>query len=204
MSDLKEVFSKIFESNDWGSGESVSGLGSELKSTEKIREEIPELIKKFKIKSFLDIPCGDFNWMSKVDLDGVDYIGADIVDSLIQKNKEKFPEINFKVLDITKDELPKVDLIFVRDLFGHFSYESIENAMINILSSGTKYLLTTSFTKWDYNVNIENGGWRPINLLITPFRFKPIYLINENCTEGSNLEFSDKCLILFDLESLRN
>jgi hypothetical protein len=89
-------------------------------------------------------------------------------------------------------------------LFGHFSYENIEKSIINVISSGSKYLLTTSFTKWDYNVNIENGGWRPINLLIPPFKFKPIYLINENCTEGSDLEYNDKCLILFEIEYLKN
>jgi hypothetical protein len=204
MNDLKEVFSGIFNGNDWGSGESVSGLGSELKSTEKIREELPDFIKKFNIKSFLDIPCGDFNWMSNINFGDVKYIGADIVDDLIQKNCEKYPGVEFKVIDITKDELPQVDLIFVRDLFGHFSYENIEKSIINVISSGSKYLLTTSFTKWDYNVNIENGGWRPINLLIPPFKFKPIYLINENCTEGSDLEYNDKCLILFEIEYLKN
>lgn len=201
MDELKEVFTRIYEQNLWTSEESKSGLGSELKSTEVIREELPEVFKKFKIKTFLDIPCGDFNWMSKVEFDGVEYIGADIVESLIENNKDKYKDTTFKVLDITKDELPKVDLVFVRDVLGHFNYESIEKAINNIIKSGSKYLLTTSFTKWTYNSNIENGGWRPINLLIPPFNFKPIYLINENCFEGSN-QYNDKCLILFDLSKL--
>lgn len=203
MNELKKVFTKIYESNDWGSKESISGLGSELSSTKTIREEIPQLIHKFKIKSFLDIPCGDFNWISQIDFKNTKYIGADIVEELINKNNKKFPDKDFMVLDITQDQLPEVDLIFVRDLLGHFSYDNIQKAIDNILFSNSKYLLTTSFTKWDYNVNIKDGDWRPINLLIKPFKFKPIYLINENCTEGSNLEFNDKCLILFDLKSLQ-
>lgn len=201
MNELKEVFTRIYEQNLWTSEESKSGLGSELKSTEVIREEIPEVLKKFKIKSFLDIPCGDFNWMNKVDFGDVEYIGADIVESMIESNIKKYEGKNFKVLDITKDELPKVDLIFVRDILGHFNYENIEKAINNMIKSGSKYLLTTSFTKWTYNTNIENGGWRPINLMIPPFNFKPIYLINENCFEGDN-QYNDKCLILFDLSRL--
>jgi len=201
MEELKEVFTKIYEENLWTSEESKSGLGSELKSTEVIRKELPEVFKKFSIKTFLDIPCGDFNWMSKVDLKDVEYIGGDIVESLIENNKNKYDDVTFKVLDITKDELPKVDLIFVRDVLGHFNYDSIEKAINNMIKSGSRYLLTTSFTKWTYNSNIENGGWRPINLMIPPFNFKPIYLINEDCFEGDN-QYNDKCLILFDLKRL--
>lgn len=202
LTELKKVFNRIYENNEWGSEESKSGGGSELRTTEKIREEIPNVISKFNIKSFLDIPCGDFNWMSKVDLNDVEYIGADIVDDLIKNNIEKYPNIDFRVIDITEDELPKVDLVFVRDLFGHFDYRNIAFAINNLVDSGSKYLLTTSFTKWDYNTDIENGDWRPINLLIKPFNFKPIYLINEECIEGNNFEYNDKCLILFDLQNL--
>lgn len=37
------------------------------------------MLKKYSIKSILDIPCGDFSWMKKIELDGIEYIGADIV-----------------------------------------------------------------------------------------------------------------------------
>ena len=201
MRDLKKIFTEIYESNSWTSSESRSGLGSELLSTETIRKELPEVFKKFNIKSVLDIPCGDFNWMSNVDLKEVHYIGADIVENMIEDNKNNFKDYEFKVLDITEDDLPEVDLIFARDILGHFDYENIEKTIKNIIRSGSKYLLTTSFTKWEYNVEIKNGDWRPINLMLKPFLFKPIYLINENCFEG-DFQYNDKCLILFDLNKL--
>jgi 2-polyprenyl-3-methyl-5-hydroxy-6-metoxy-1,4-benzoquinol methylase len=201
MTNLKKVFTEIYESNSWTSSESRSGLGSELISTETIRKELPEVFKKFNIKSVLDIPCGDFNWMNNVDLKEVHYIGADIVENMIEDNKNNFKDYEFKVLDITEDDLPEVDLIFARDILGHFDYENIEKTIKNIIRSGSKYLLTTSFTKWEYNVDIKNGDWRPINLMLKPFLFKPIYLINENCFEG-DFQYNDKCLILFDLNKL--
>ena len=55
MVELKEVFTNIYESNLWTSEESRSGLGSELKSTEVIRKELPELFKKQ--SSDLKFPC---------------------------------------------------------------------------------------------------------------------------------------------------
>ena len=201
MVELKEVFTNIYESNLWTSEESRSGLGSELKSTEVIRRELPELFKKFKRESVLDIPCGDFNWMQHVDMNNVNYIGADIVDKMIESNNITFPNMDFRVLDLTESELPKVDLIFVRDLLGHFNYQNVNKALQNIIRSGSKYLLTTSFTRWHYNVDIENGGWRPINLMLQPFSLKPIYLINEDCFEGDG-QYNDKCLLLFEIKRL--
>jgi hypothetical protein len=35
------------------------------------------------VKSLLDIPCGDFHWMRRVNLQGLSYVGADIVRELI-------------------------------------------------------------------------------------------------------------------------
>ena len=47
-----------------------------------------------KIRSILDLACGDFNWMSQVlkNVD-VDYIGSDIVEDLIISNRKKSKRI---------------------------------------------------------------------------------------------------------------
>ena len=205
MDELKKVFSSIYEQNLWRGPESRSGYGSGHASTVNIRNELPIIFKKFNITSMLDIPCGDFNWMREVNLNGVKYIGADIVTAMIQDNKEKIangtwlPE--FVELDLTTSDLPKVDLIFVRDCLGHLNNENTFKALNNIKRSGSKYLLTTSFTRQGPNVEVLNGHFRCINLLIEPFRFNPIYLVNENCIEGYP-HFNDKCMILFEIDKL--
>lgn len=195
---LVETFTDIYEKNLWGSKESISGSGSELKSTKLLIQELPLLFSKFDIKSILDIPCGDFNWMKSVDLCGASYIGADIVSPLIEQNRIKYPNTDFRVLDLTKDNLPKVDLVFVRDCLGHLSNENVLKAIENIKKSGSKYLLATSFTKWNFNPDIQDGGWKCINLMIEPFFLNPIYLINEDCQEGYP-HYNDKCMILFKI-----
>jgi SAM-dependent methyltransferase len=195
---VKEKFTEIYEKNLWCSPESVSGGGSEMQNTKVIRRELPVLLQKFGIKSILDIPCGDWNWMKDVDLCGASYIGADIVEPLIGLNKANYTNIDFRVLDLINDTLPKVDLIFVRDCLGHLSNDNVSLALRNCQESGSKYLLATSFTKWDMNPDVEDGGWKCINLMIPPFQLNPIYLINEDCQEGYP-HYNDKCMILFQL-----
>jgi SAM-dependent methyltransferase len=195
---VKEKFIEIYENNLWGSTESVSGSGSEIQNTKVIQNELPVLLQKFNIKSILDIPCGDWNWMKNVNLCGASYIGADIVEPLIKSNKINYPNIDFRVMDLINDPLPKVDLIFTRDCLGHLNNNNILKALKNCKESKSKYLLATSFTKWDINPDIEDGGWKCINLMIPPFQLNPIYLINEDCKEGYP-HYNDKCMILFQL-----
>jgi len=195
---LKNVFTEIYSNNLWTSQQSVSGIGSEHSNVLKLIEELPILLKKYNINSMLDIPCGDYNWMPHVDLKNVSYIGADIVDDLIKSNQTKCPNVDFRVLDITTDKLPTVDLVFVRDCLGHLNNENVLKAIQNLKNSGSKFLLATSYTKYNFNTDIKNGGWKCINLMIAPFFLTPIYLINEDCKEGYP-HYTDKCMILFKL-----
>ena len=62
------VFAEIYQTNRWNDSESRSGAGSSLRETETLRAELPALLARHRIESIADIPCGDFNWMSAVDL----------------------------------------------------------------------------------------------------------------------------------------
>ena len=203
---IEETFTEIYKNKFWDSKESVSGRGSEIEQTKRIIIELPKLYDKFEIKSVLDIPCGDYHWMKYVDDDSVDYIGADIVEDLILQNEKKFPDVYFKHLDLASSPLPKVDLVIARDIFVHMTYDMIEKCIANLIKSGSRYLLTTTFTSEPVNYDLEeNGKWRPLNLLLPPFSYIPQYLINEDCTECdiNQYVYTDKCLILFDLNKLR-
>ncbi len=199
------VFKKIYQNNFWNSSESISGTGSETIQTYKIVNELKNLFLNYDIKSILDLPCGDFGWMKNVDLTGISYLGGDIVDDLIKVNCEKFrigDNINFKTINMITDSLPYHDLILVRDCFVHLSYADIFKSVKNLKASGSKYLLTTSFTEYRRNFDIITGDWRRLNFEIHPFNFPtPIFVLNENCTEG-NGKFYDKSLVLWDLQSI--
>lgn len=182
----KEIFTKIRDKNEWGSSESVSGPGSEIEQTSTLRMELQKILKTKNIKSILDVPCGDFNWMKEVDLSGIDYTGGDIVDKIVAENQKKHGSggIKFMPVNIITDVLPQSDLIFVRDCFVHLSYKDIHGAIANIKRSGSKYLMTTTYKDHHKNYDILTGQWRHLNLRDEPFNFpEPEILIVENSTE---------------------
>ena len=179
--------------------------GSNLIQTEALRKEIPKIIEKYKIKSILDIPCGDFYWMKELDFKDINYIGADIVPNMIKKNTEEFTEnnINFKILNLTSDDLPYSDLIFCRDLFVHLSLKDIFNALENIKQTKFKYLMTTNYLSIGDNLDIPKGSWRAINLCKPPFNFNsPIEHILENTSEET--ELADKAMSIWEVKSIPN
>ena len=199
-----EVFSSIQSDNYWEDSESVSGPGSSLKQTKEIRRVLPKLFEDLHIKSILDIPCGDFNWMKHVVSKGIIYTGADIVSSIVDQNKQKYQteSIHFLRLDLLKDQLDRFDIVFCRDCLVHLSNDDILVALSNIKRSGSTYLVTTTFPEEAKNKDIPTGGWRPVDFEKQPFNFPiPEILINEKCTEGDGL-FKDKSLGVWKIDSL--
>jgi SAM-dependent methyltransferase len=197
------VFATIYKNNIWESNESYSGGGSHVNSTKVIRETLPILWEQYNIKTFLDVPCGDFNWMKDIKKDNIVYIGGDIVDELIEQNNQKYKmgNISFKVIDITQDILPTVDMIFCKDCLQHLSYENVFKALRNFKHSKSKYLLTTSYPLTLSNWDIFNGDYRPLNLRIKPFNLsKPIVKIHEK-SKGYQME-KDKYMYLYILQNI--
>lgn len=183
---LEEIFTEIYEKHGWGGyPETYSGTGSTLKQTIKVRELLSSLISNLDISTILDAPCGDFNWMKKLDLSDIQYTGVDIVKSLITQNNAQFstPNIAFNFADASADTLPQVDLILCRDLFLHLYFKDIKSVINNFKRSGSKYLLASTYAQAQENVDREtvNTSFRPINLELAPFNLpKPIVLIKED------------------------
>lgn len=173
---LENRFSEIYKKNLWSSQESLSGPGSELATTESLRGWLVENIPDLRVRKFVDAPCGDFNWMQHVvPLIKVDYLGLDIVPSLIEKNKQVHSNshISFEVANICEDTIPDCDMIMVRDCLFHLSYKDINNFLVNLSSVSYNYLLTTSHIMNEDFVNsdIISGDFRQIDLFSSPFNF---------------------------------
>ena len=201
---MTNVFEEIYQKNVWGNSESHSGHGSSASATRLVRTALSQLLSDLGVKSMLDVPCGDFNWMRLLDL-RIDYFGADIVPQLIEANQRKYsrPGRAFGVLDVVKDPLPNADLVFSRDLLVHLSEQDTRSALQNIFGSGAKYLVATTFTSRDKNVDIPTGLWRTLNLQRPPFSFPPpLRLINERCEEEGGI-WADKSLGVWDISDLK-
>ena len=202
--DIRDIFSDIYRRRAWGGEESVSGPGSGVGRTAAFRSELLALLKDLHTRTLLDAACGDFNWMKEMSLDLEGYLGIDIVAPLIDDVRRRYADTrrNFIIADITKDGLPRMDLILCRDCLVHFSFADAFAAIRNFKASRSKYLLTTTFTRFGENADIRTGEWRQLSFEIAPFNFpKPLRTIDEKCTHSGGI-FADKHLALWELADL--
>lgn len=198
---MEQVFQVIHDTNLWGAPESVSGLGSEVSATDRLRAALPELLRGLKIDVLLDIPCGDFTWLSKTDLPVSRYIGADIVEAIVERNRNLYGR-EFHRLDLCSSDLPVADLVLCRDCLVHLSFGLIDRAVRNLKRSGSAWLLATTFLECEANDDIATGDWRMLNFELPPFAWgPPARVLVEGCTEAGG-GYADKALGLWRISEL--
>lgn len=209
MDNLEKHFTDIYYSNAWHGKNSKSGTGSDLDTTDILRPQMVSLINGMGIRTIIDAPCGDFFWMKEIinDLNISRYTGVDIVEDMISKNIELYggsARVEFRKMDITKEILPKAQLIFSRDCLVHFSYETAKVILRNFIASGCEYILMTTFMRSDRNYpDIVDGQWRAINFQIPPMSLpEPERIIIEGCIEDK-YRWTDKCLGLWRTSELK-
>jgi hypothetical protein len=176
------VFTRAYLKNSWGSKESRSGPSASLERTAALRTALPGLFRELEIKTVLDCGCGDWNWMRHVDLSGIQYVGCDIVQPLIQSLQETFsaPTVNFQVLNLIQDPPDTADLWLARDLCSLFSSEDTWLFIQKFLESQTKYLAITSVETEEPYQDTFTGAWTPRNLLAAPFSMSaPLYELDD-------------------------
>lgn len=218
----QELFARVKRDGLWGSTESSSGEGSTLAATKELREDLPNLIERLQIKSIFDVPCGDFKWMRHPISDlpsPIDYTGADLVDEMIAENIAQYSSVNirFHRHDIVMDLLPEADLIFVRDLFIHFTLDLIIESLHNIASGEFRYLaLTHDLLPERYpggaNIELDDGNFgklddgvsymfRCLCMTLPPFALPaPIAVMREN----PNFWDGGKCMAVWTREQIRS
>ncbi|WGM32245.1 class I SAM-dependent methyltransferase [Brevundimonas sp. NIBR11] len=144
----RQRFETVFRTRRWALGESVSGPGSD-RSSGQVAHAISALTRacdELDVRSIADIPCGDFHWIDQFlkDRPGVDYVGYDIVEPLIARNRIAHPDRRFEVLDIVAEIPAPADLIFCKDLINHLYEADVRSALRNMAASGSRWLLITS------------------------------------------------------------
>lgn len=193
------VFTNIYRDNIWQNAESRSGPGSTVARTAPLRPVLLALFEELGVRSLLDAPCGDFNWMKEMPLGEIQYTGVDVVVDVIERNQRLHgqPGRRFLVADIAADPLPTADLILCRDGLVHLSDGDVLRVLDRFRRSGARYLLATTFPAQPANVDIAAGHWRPMNLEIAPFHLPaPLRRVSDGCTAAG---YTDKALGLWEL-----
>ncbi len=200
----QNIFTDIYKNNDWKGAESISGQGSDLLETTVLLNKLPSFLDKHQIKTLVDLPCGDHNWIQHLEYKFDQYIGIDIVEDIIKDNNKNYisDEKIFIQKNCLTDKINDADLILCRDLLIHFSDEDIFRFLNNLKNSNITYLLTTHFTECK-NYDIATGQWRPINLEAPPFNFpKPIESIIEETKMYDGKYAATKTMSLWKLEDI--
>jgi SAM-dependent methyltransferase len=201
---IRSAFTDHYRLQGWSGGETVSGPGSTLERTARLRAQLPALFTELGIRRVLDVGCGDFNWFRAVEAPLDLYVGTDVVEELVAANQRRFgnERRTFLTRDATRDALPAVDLILCRDCLVHLKDRHILAALANFTASGSRYLLATMFAGRSANVDAPLGGWRPVNLQLPPFGLPPPQrLLVEGAVEDER--YADKALGLWPLAHLR-
>jgi hypothetical protein len=186
----RTVFEQIYRENLWGDGESRSGTGSGITATEKIRHGLLDAIQRLDVQSMIDAPCGDFYWVSTLNLEQHlrSYIGFDIVPDVISRNKNRWAgeNISFELADLVKSVPPMADLILCRHLLIHLPLADCLRVLHNFKASGSRYLMITNQPQAERNDEILfTGSYRPINLYLPPFNFpQPIWAVDDSQPQG--------------------
>ena len=184
MNKLQSTFTKVYENNVWGFG---SGPGSLLERNQGYLTFIDQLITQLKIKSILDYGCGDLQFMKylpQLNQKDFTYIGADIVEEVILRNKEEFkdnPTYSFYTFNgedfldlLNSNPLIKADMIIVKDVFIHSPNRLIQEFITDIAPRFQYTLIINdiyAFNPEGGKRDIEGGEYRRVELLDGSWKF---------------------------------
>lgn len=204
--------------NDGKGGAPKSGIGSMLENTVNMRltlgtvvEYLKQTLKKDTIR-LLDAPCGDMTWMSVFlkERNDVEYTGYDIIPQNIAMNKANFSAEPWRFLqfDLLKDKISEeFDLILNRHVNIHLSLKDSIQMYKNILQSGSKYLLTTTFPDLPKNDDlhyskdkVSGRSYHPVNTELYPLHFPRPVCLNVDSREGGR---SDQYIGMWRLGDFR-
>jgi SAM-dependent methyltransferase len=134
---LPETFQRIYRTKAWGDdGEPFfSGPGSHRPICELYCASIVKFIEENKIRSVIDLGCGDFSVGRRIhEATGVRYTGIDVVPELIEHHRKtvNYPLVSFECADITCDRLPVADLCLIRQVLQHLSNEEVTKVLANL------------------------------------------------------------------------
>jgi len=172
----QEIFEEIYEQNIWGKSVDdrtpfFSGGGSH--ETDVVNSDV-ESVKTFlhnlpNKPVIVDLGCGDFN-IGKNFLDlSAKYIGCDVVLSLVEYNRERYTNKNlsFVHLDAVNDDLPKGDIVIIRQVLQHLSNSQIHEVLDKVKLNYTYLIFTEHLPKkedFDANVDIPVGHLIRLNI----------------------------------------
>jgi SAM-dependent methyltransferase len=184
MSAVSDVFRTIYRDHSWGGG-SKSGPGSDPVSTRRYRHFLERFLRERRVRSVVDLGCGDWASSRLIDWSGTDYLGLDVVPEVIARNRREYGRsgIRFEVTDLTADDMPPADLAICKEVLQHLPTDAVRGILAKL--GAYKMAILVNDDKGEYagswrsfwrgkpfvgtNADIGPGGYRPLQLRESPF-----------------------------------
>jgi len=180
---LEDVFSDIYNRGEWGvdeSGQGTSGDGSTAENTKLYRFFLQDFLNAKQIKTVVDFGCGDWEFSQLIDWTDINYIGIDVVKSVIDQNQARFgsDNISFIHADALSLDLPPADLLLCKDVLQHLPFSMIHEFLVQ--TPKFKHCLITNCVDAHSltcnNINIPEGHYRMLDLTKRPFHVSGLKL----------------------------
>jgi 2-polyprenyl-3-methyl-5-hydroxy-6-metoxy-1,4-benzoquinol methylase len=196
-----DVFTRIYKRDLWGIGAGMAGFGSGPGSSFALCEPLVNFLETYltelkaaqphaskSVLKFLDIGCGDMQWMpallSRLSADIV-YAGIDCVASVIDENARTHPHLKFAHVDFMSSSaiyaLPAADVFFCKDVLQHYPSDVIVAFLTNLFArfpDAHVLVANCNYQATDERV-LQVGGFVPLSGLHVPLRlFKPRALLS--------------------------
>ena len=171
-----EVFSDVYEADLWNGG---SGPGSAPENTVEYRDFLSGYLDVLRALTtdgrVVDLGCGDWRIGELVDWTGLEYVGVDVVPSVIEANQRRdTPDnVSFVCLDALTEELPGGDVLIVKDVLQHWPNADVLRLLDAAEERFTFTVVTNDVSSKSHpakvNSDIALGDWRPIDIERAPF-----------------------------------
>ena len=166
--ELKRRFSEIYERQQWGPG---SGVGAAPDKTVEYRAFLQQFMARNRIRSVVDLGCGDWQFSRLIDWTDVRYLGVDVVPAVIEKNRRDFGSdtIQFEIFELL-EKLPRADLLLCKDVLQHLPNNLVKEYLAAFRRNYKFALITNDEEPAEIqNTDIDAGGWRTLRLDREPF-----------------------------------
>lgn len=169
---IGDRFLNIYRENEWSNG---SGPGSFPQFNEPFLEYLENLISATAISSIVDIGCGDFQLWRGFHFRNCNYLGLDVVEQVVAENQKFATEsIKFRVMPSDLNELPEADLYVIKDVLIHLDNAESQRliAAARRRSAMVLFVNNVDNVESNYNLDIEIGDFRPVDVSRSPFNLK--------------------------------
>jgi hypothetical protein len=182
-----EVFERIYRNHAWG-GVSRSGPGSDPIFTKPYIHFINSWLASHpEVRTIVELGCGDWSTTSQIELGERDYLGIDIVSSVVEENARRFGSARVRFLrsDFVGRPPPPADLLLAKDVLQHLSNASVLKFLQSSLGLCRFAIITNDSSRIAYkpiffgiriprrldvpNQDIDDGGSRSVRLREPPF-----------------------------------